>query len=179
MKDQSLDTVEITQPRIYGVNLSVAFIAVSFLLTLNDSLDNLHSVLGTDHFKAECDKLFSCFSAQLLVQGFQLRMVAVDVGFIHILEDVVHFVVSALLAGCLIVSCFHLDLCLQGEYPKNKGEKTYEGKHVEDYCPKDEEHACDDFRKQTDNHTDRPKDDAQNACEQQAEGCAQGSMNVD
>ena len=83
------------------MNLSVAFIAVSFLLTLNDSLDNLHSVLGTDHFKAECDKLFSCFSAQLLVQCFQLRMIAVDVGFIHILEDIVHFVVSALLAGCL------------------------------------------------------------------------------
>ena len=83
------------------MNLSVAFIAVSFLLTLNDSLDNLHPVLGTDYFKAECDKLFSCFSAQLLVQGFQLRMVAVDVGFIHILEDIVHFVVSALLAGCL------------------------------------------------------------------------------
>ena len=93
------------------MNLSVAFIAVSFLLTLNDSLDNLHSVLGTDHFKAECDKLFSCFSAQLLVQGFQLRMVAVDVGFIHILEDVVHFVVSALLAGCLTVSYFYLELC--------------------------------------------------------------------
>ena len=94
------------------MNLSVAFIAVSFLLTLNDSLDNLHSVLGTDHFKAECDKLFSCFSAQLLVQCFQLRMIAVDVGFIHILEDIVHFIVSALLAGCLAVSCFHLDLCL-------------------------------------------------------------------
>ena len=83
------------------MNLSVAFIAVSFLLTLNDSLDNLHPVLGTDYFKAECDKLFSCFSAQLLVQCFHLRMIAVDVGFIHILEDIVHFVVSALLAGCL------------------------------------------------------------------------------
>ena len=68
--------------------------------------------VGTDHFKVECDKLFSCFSAQLLIQDFQLRMVAVDVGLIHILEDVVLFVVSALLAGCLIVSCFHLDLCL-------------------------------------------------------------------
>ena len=63
----------------------------------------MHSVLGTDYFKAECDKFFSCFSAQLLVQGFQLRMVAVDVGLIHILEDVVHFVVSALLAGCLVI----------------------------------------------------------------------------
>lgn len=63
----------------------------------------MHSVLGTDHFKAECDKLFSCFSAQLLVQCFQLRMIAVDVGFIHILEDIVHFVVSELLAGCLTV----------------------------------------------------------------------------
>jgi len=71
-----------------------------------------HSVLGTDYFKAECDKFFSCFSAQLLVQCFQLRMIAVDVGFIHILEDVVHFVVSALLAGRLTVSYFHLDLCL-------------------------------------------------------------------
>ena len=30
-------------------------------------------------------------------------MVAVDVGFIHILEDIVHFVVSALLAGCLVI----------------------------------------------------------------------------
>ena len=66
-------------------------------------MDNLYSVLGTDHFKAECDKLFSCFSAQLLVQCFQLRMIAVDVGFIHILEDIVHFVVSELLAGCLTV----------------------------------------------------------------------------
>ena len=65
--------------------------------------------VGTDHFKTECDERFPCFSAQLLVQGFQLRIVAVDVGFIHILEDIVHFVVSALLAGCFAVSCFHLD----------------------------------------------------------------------
>ena len=67
--------------------------------------------VGTDHFKVECDKLFSCFSAQLLIQDFQLRMVAVDVGLIHILEDVVLFVVSALLAGCLTVSYFYLELC--------------------------------------------------------------------
>ena len=59
--------------------------------------------------------------------------------------------------------------------------KCSKGRHHyrEHYCPKGAEHACDDFRKQTDNHTDHPKDDAYNACEQQAKGCAQGSVNVD
>ena len=79
--------------------------------------------VGTDHFKVECDKLFSCFSAQFLVQCFQLRMIAVDVGFIHILEDIVHFVVSALLAGCLAVSCFHLELCYRVNIQRIRAKK--------------------------------------------------------
>lgn len=59
--------------------------------------------------------------------------------------------------------------------------KCSKGRHHyrEHYYPKDAEHTCDDFRKQTDNHTDRSKDDAYNACEQQAKSCAQGSVNVD
>jgi len=49
--------------------------------------------------------------------------ISVEVNRYHILEDVVHFVVSALLCDCL-ASSFHISVCLRNEYPK--------------YCPDDE-----------------------------------------
>jgi len=47
-------------------------------------------------------ELFPSFSAQLLAQNFRPRRIAVDVSFIHILEDVLHLIVSALLVGFLV-----------------------------------------------------------------------------
>ena len=67
------------------------------------------SPIGRLHFaQKEVCKVPPCVLVQFSVEFTEHGYVAVDVRFHHVLEDVVHLVVSALLRCCLAVSLCHI-----------------------------------------------------------------------
>ena len=65
-------------------------------------------VLGRAFQDEKGDEVLSCLLVQLVVQPPELGKVTVDAHLYHILEDVVHLVIPALLCHCLAVSFRHI-----------------------------------------------------------------------
>ena len=65
-------------------------------------------VLGRAFQDDKGDEVLSCLLVQLVVQSSECAKIAVDVGFHHILEDVAHLVIPALLRCRLAVSFRHV-----------------------------------------------------------------------
>ena len=78
-------------------------------------LDNLSVVLRIYLVEKELHEVLPCLLVQFVVQFAERAVVAVDVGFHHVLEDVVHLVIPALLRCRLACSLCHCRRVLKGE----------------------------------------------------------------
>ena len=84
---------------------SVPFISLSFLDCLFQYLSPIGRLYLTEK---EVHEVLPCVLVQFVVQSSESAKIAVNVRFHHILEDVVHFVVPALLRCRLAVSLCHI-----------------------------------------------------------------------